>query len=168
MTQEEILRTELYCMNILLLNTEYCMLGKAKITIGKAVCAFVLCLSIVIFASIVIQDGSIIVPCTVLLFLLLLLLYRWLYKSSTEAKDDEKDMLVAAVAIDDDRRKSRRANAALNHSRDRLSQGMDAVACKMAENSALPTGWEEFIDEASGNIFYYNDSTAETTWERPT
>lgn len=35
----------------------------------------------------------------------------------------------------------------------------------MAE--ALPDGWTEHPDAASGNSFYYNAGTGETTWERP-
>ena len=33
--------------------------------------------------------------------------------------------------------------------------------------SALPEGWEAVTDEASGEAYYYNAQTGETTWERP-
>jgi pre-mRNA-processing factor 40 len=31
----------------------------------------------------------------------------------------------------------------------------------------LPDGWSENVDPASGNRFYYNATTGETSWERP-
>ncbi|CAB9511698.1 transport protein SEC16B [Seminavis robusta] len=31
----------------------------------------------------------------------------------------------------------------------------------------LPPGWSEMLDEGSGNMFYFNDSTQESSWERP-
>ena len=31
----------------------------------------------------------------------------------------------------------------------------------------LPQGWSEQIDDSSGHIFYYNEATGQSTWERP-
>ena len=35
------------------------------------------------------------------------------------------------------------------------------------ENAGLPDGWVEQIDPSSGRPFYFNESTQETTWDRP-
>jgi len=32
----------------------------------------------------------------------------------------------------------------------------------------LPEGWVESVDQSSGNTYYYNKVTEETTWDRPT
>lgn len=37
-----------------------------------------------------------------------------------------------------------------------------------AENSARLLGWHEVIDPGSGEIYYCNESTGETSWDRPT
>ena len=31
----------------------------------------------------------------------------------------------------------------------------------------LPEGWAEDVDPSSGNKYFYNEATGETTWERP-
>ena len=36
------------------------------------------------------------------------------------------------------------------------------------EESVLPPGWVESVDPASGRPFYYNESSGESSWERPT
>ena len=36
------------------------------------------------------------------------------------------------------------------------------------EEAPLPAGWRAFYDETSGDIYYGNVETKETTWERPT
>ena len=36
------------------------------------------------------------------------------------------------------------------------------------KETALPPDWREFVDEASGDRYYGNVKTQETTWERPT
>ena len=36
------------------------------------------------------------------------------------------------------------------------------------ENQELPDPWYEFKDEKSGELYYYNAETKETTWQRPT
>jgi hypothetical protein len=32
---------------------------------------------------------------------------------------------------------------------------------------ALPLGWEEFKDEATGEAYYFHAVRGQTTWERP-
>jgi len=32
---------------------------------------------------------------------------------------------------------------------------------------ALPPGWYEYTDDSSGRLYYYNESTGETQWDRP-
>eukprot|EP01052_Picozoa_sp_SAG31_P043927 SAG31_NODE_7481_length_1678_cov_4.905636_1_plen_81_part_10 len=34
-------------------------------------------------------------------------------------------------------------------------------------NAPLPDGWSECYDEASGQEYYYNRSSSETSWEHP-
>lgn len=34
-------------------------------------------------------------------------------------------------------------------------------------SKGLPTGWQAFWDESSGEVYYGNLTTSETTWERP-
>ncbi|KAG7375863.1 hypothetical protein PHYPSEUDO_014967 [Phytophthora pseudosyringae] len=38
---------------------------------------------------------------------------------------------------------------------------------KSTEHNALPPGWEEVVDPASGDSYYWNETTNETVWERP-
>ena len=45
--------------------------------------------------------------------------------------------------------------------------GAAALAPALATATALPHGWRAAMDPASGYIFYCNDRTGSTTWERP-
>ena len=36
-----------------------------------------------------------------------------------------------------------------------------------AAAAPLPEGWKEYVDKATGKSYYYNASSATTTWERP-
>ena len=45
-----------------------------------------------------------------------------------------------------------------------------AAAPKPKQKAAaapLPEGWKEYVDKATGKSYYYNASSATTTWERP-
>ena len=33
--------------------------------------------------------------------------------------------------------------------------------------AGLPPGWEELVDDDSGELYWHNQNTGETTWERP-
>ena len=33
--------------------------------------------------------------------------------------------------------------------------------------AGLPPGWEELVDDGSGELYWHNQNTGETTWERP-
>ncbi|KUG01502.1 hypothetical protein AM587_10008097 [Phytophthora nicotianae] len=35
------------------------------------------------------------------------------------------------------------------------------------QSNALPPGWQEVVDPASGDSYYWNETTNETVWERP-
>ena len=35
------------------------------------------------------------------------------------------------------------------------------------EEAPLPKGWAETVDEASGDVYYYNETTGVTSWKRP-
>ena len=37
-----------------------------------------------------------------------------------------------------------------------------------SSNEPLPDGWVETVDQSSGNTYYYNEVTEETSWDRPT
>jgi len=37
-----------------------------------------------------------------------------------------------------------------------------------ADEDALPDGWEEMVDQSSGNVYYYNAESGITSWDRPT
>jgi hypothetical protein len=35
------------------------------------------------------------------------------------------------------------------------------------EAGTLPPNWQEYTDEQTGNLYYHNEKSSETTWERP-
>ncbi|TDH68541.1 hypothetical protein CCR75_000306 [Bremia lactucae] len=41
------------------------------------------------------------------------------------------------------------------------------VESKATTNEVLPIGWQIVVDPASGDLYYWNENTNETTWERP-
>ena len=50
---------------------------------------------------------------------------------------------------------------------DEPEKGADGVI-PVASQSDLPAGWVEVTEPTSGNIYYYNEITAESSWEKPT
>ena len=36
-----------------------------------------------------------------------------------------------------------------------------------ADPGGLPHGWTEQVDELSGHLYYFNELTGESTWDRP-
>ena len=50
----------------------------------------------------------------------------------------------------------------------RLKQEASAAQTQRPAAQALPEGWQAVIDRASGDTYYHNKVTNETTWTRPT
>ena len=124
-----------------------------------AVCIFMLVLGIMVFVSVVLQDGTVIVPFAILLLIAIALVYKCVH-GRTNKNDDELDDVATAVQTNAKNRKSMEANNALRLYSQRLSYNDN-------NTMALPPGWTKEIDDASGNNFYYNEATGETTWEHP-
>ena len=130
-------------------------------------CVFGLIVPLVIFAAIVLQDGTIIIPFSILITIGIGILYKKYFYTTEEENTFEEDAAIAVV-IDENNRKSLRANAVLN--KHRSSQSLDFTnnsSVKVDLSEALPSGWESFVDDATGNTFYFNEETSETTWEVP-
>ena len=128
---------------------------------------FLLIVPLVIFAAIVLQDGTIIIPFSILITIGFGLLYKKYFYTTEEENTFEEDAAIAVV-IDENNRKSLLANAVLN--KHRSSQSLDFTnnsSVKVDLSEALPSGWESFVDDATGNTFYFNEETSETTWEVP-
>ena len=45
--------------------------------------------------------------------------------------------------------------------------GSGDVAIKLARPPTLPLGWTEHVDEKTGAVYYFNDTTGESRWDRP-
>ena len=45
--------------------------------------------------------------------------------------------------------------------------GEDAAAVASAAEAGDPSDWEPFVDEDSGDTYFYNHRTMETTWDKP-
>ena len=125
-----------------------------------AVCIFMLVLGIMVFVSVVLQDGTVIVPFAILLLIAIALVYKCVH-GRTNKNDDELDDVATAVQTNAKNRKSMEANNAL-----RLSNSQ-RLSYNDNNTMALPPGWTKEMDDASGNNFYYNEATGETTWEHP-
>ncbi|GLE10433.1 hypothetical protein PINS_up022534, partial [Pythium insidiosum] len=42
-----------------------------------------------------------------------------------------------------------------------------SLTSAVANDDALPDGWREAVDPASGDTYFWNENTKETSWERP-
>mgnify|MGYP001181786708 CR=1 FL=1 len=72
------------------------------------------------------------------------------------------------LALEAEERRQRMANADVSENPSMLSIELTAVS---ENENGLPTGWEEEIDENSGDTYYYktgDETGATTTWTRPT
>ena len=45
--------------------------------------------------------------------------------------------------------------------------GSGDVAIKLARMPTLPLGWTEHVDKKTGAVYYFNDTTGESRWDRP-
>ena len=45
--------------------------------------------------------------------------------------------------------------------------GNEDLPTEAHHGDRLRPGWEEFVDEGSGEVYYYNESTGETSWDKP-
>ncbi|OQR95501.1 hypothetical protein THRCLA_07806 [Thraustotheca clavata] len=47
------------------------------------------------------------------------------------------------------------------------STAIKAIGCKKVVDRGLPHGWQQTIDTASGEVYYWNELTQETSWTKP-
>ena len=107
--------------------------------VGSIVC-FILILAVMVFLTIVLQDGTFIVPLTALACVVVFLLYKCIVRKSRVDDEDGEIARPKSSPPSQSRKKS---------------------------TVSLASGWEEYADEESGVPFYYCEETGETTWERP-
>ena len=48
------------------------------------------------------------------------------------------------------------------------SQAHEVVEPRASDHGPLPQGWEEVEDPSSGRVYFFNQATGESTWDRPT
>jgi len=141
------------------------------------VISFVAILIFATVSSLVLESGSLLVPFAV---------YRCLHPKDkkddddNDGDDDDDDLLGVAVAMDEvalekldeprndrlQRVRSTRAMAALNQQRTSLESASEKKR-DQAFSLKIPNEWEEFLDEESGQPFFFNESTGQTTWTHP-
>eukprot|EP00252_Welwitschia_mirabilis_P012521 TRINITY_DN2761_c0_g1_i7.p1 TRINITY_DN2761_c0_g1~~TRINITY_DN2761_c0_g1_i7.p1 ORF type:complete len:980 (+),score=279.61 TRINITY_DN2761_c0_g1_i7:376-2940(+) len=92
--------------------------------------------------------------------------------ASGEAKDNANFQPLGGDWREKVKRKELEAAASDNQSQTSLdisvSKGSESKKPDLAELSkGLPAGWQAFWDESSGDVYYGNLTTSETTWDRP-
>eukprot|EP00908_Phaeocystis_cordata_P007775 Transcript_1845.p1 GENE.Transcript_1845~~Transcript_1845.p1 ORF type:complete len:346 (-),score=153.55 Transcript_1845:123-1160(-) len=83
-------------------------------------------------------------------------------KEKRPKKKGERDLKGSEVAIDPGRGCKPRLPSMCVGVLDPTPRGPGAVSAPSA-----PSDWEEFEDDASGQKYWYNQTTGETTWEQP-
>ena len=138
-------------------------------------CTFTAILALGSFTAVVLQDGTLLVPFTVLMCLLAFFFYRCLLskdKKRDDDDDDDTDPSDVAVAMEDTvksakRIQSTRAMAALNAARRSLGEASESSGNAKDLKNSPPPGWAKYSDETTGRDFYFNETTGETQWDCP-
>ena len=150
------------------------------------VISFVAILIFATVSSLVLESGSLLVPFAVFWCVVAFVVYRCLHPKDkkddddNDGDDDDDDLLGVAVAMDEvalekldeprndrlQRVRSTRAMAALNQQRTSLESASEKKR-DQAFSLKIPNEWEEFLDEESGQPFFFNESTGQTTWRHP-
>eukprot|EP00977_Amphora_coffeiformis_P021084 scaffold8828_cov204-Amphora_coffeaeformis.AAC.5 len=87
------------------------------------------------------------------------------YQKQAEYQRQQREAQQAAQA--EQRAQQQAAQLAQQQQQQQQSNGFSHQAPAPAVLGGLPDGWMELQDPSSGRPYYYNQTTQETTWERP-
>jgi hypothetical protein len=123
------------------------------------ICSFLVVLALIVLLCIVLQDGTLIVPLAILTLAMGLFFNKCMNNSAKDSIEEDDDLAGVAVVVNVLNRNSIESNDA-----PKPPPPKDKVRIS---NTPLPTGWEKFKDESTGQTFYYNKSTDTTQWDHP-